>query len=276
MRAFFKSKRFKILLGILAGLIALIILTQTVSFITAPVSGVVSAITQPISNGARWMRDGTSNFFATSRTVRDLEAQKLELEAEIGRLNQELADATRNEQELEWLQGFLNLPSEIPNIEMVDAFVVANDPRDALFRSFTINRGSIHGITERAPVITHEGVVGYIHSVTPRTATVMTILNPNISIAALARSSEEMGNATGHVTFAQNNHFVLEGLERGSAVRVGEQIVTSGLGENFPDNLVLGTALELRSSATDMSEYVVVDPAVNFDRISRVMVIIYF
>lgn len=276
MRAFFKSKRFKVLFGILAGLIALIILTQTISFITAPISGVVSAITQPISNGAGWVRDNVSNFFATSSTVRDLEAKIEELEAKIGSLMQDNADLTAATQELEWLRGFMNLQQENPEFRMEPAFVVANNPREALFHSFTINRGSVHGVTERAPVITHEGVVGYIHAVTPTTAKVMTVLNPNISIAALTRGSEEMGNATGHVTYAQNNQFILEGLERGNSVRVSEQIVTSGLGENFPDNLVLGTALEIRSSATDMSEYVIVDPVVNFDRIRRVMVITGF
>ena len=276
MRAFFKSKRFKVLLGFLAGLIALIILTQTFSFVASPISGAISAITQPISSGARWARDGVSNFFATSRTVRDLERELEELRAENGRLNQDNANLIRDTQDLDWLRGFIHMRQENPEIRMLDATVVANDPRDVLFRSFTINLGSIDGVSERAPVVTHQGVVGYIHSVTPTTATVMTVLNPNISIAALTRASEETGNVTGHITFAQNDRFILEGLERGSAVSPGEHVVTSVLGENFPSNLIIGIAEEVRVSATDMSEYVVVKPAVEFSGLRQVMVITEF
>jgi rod shape-determining protein MreC len=57
-------------------------------------------------------------------------------------------------------------------------------------------------------------------------------------------------------------------------VRVGDELVTSGLGEIFPQGLLLGTVLRISPQGSGLFQDIEAHPAVNFNQIEEVLVIL--
>ena len=71
------------------------------------------------------------------------------------------------------------------------------------------------------------------------------------------------------------NGTVEENLRRIS-VKKGDMIVTSGSGGIFPKNLLIGKAVEVQSSQTDVSLYATVEPYVDVKNVKDVLIITDF
>jgi rod shape-determining protein MreC len=62
-------------------------------------------------------------------------------------------------------------------------------------------------------------------------------------------------------------------VEQSAQVQVGDVILTSGLGRNFPKGLVIGQVTAVSRNDVEMFQEVQVQSAVNFDRLERVLII---
>jgi rod shape-determining protein MreC len=62
-------------------------------------------------------------------------------------------------------------------------------------------------------------------------------------------------------------------IEQSAQVQVGDVVLTSGLGGNFPKGLVIGQVTAVSRSDIEMFQEVQVQSAVNFDRLERVLIV---
>ena len=69
---------------------------------------------------------------------------------------------------------------------------------------------------------------------------------------------------------------VMDYIPQDADVSVGDEVITSGLGGNFPKNLIIGQVVEVNKRDFDMYQQAVVRPTVNFDRLEFVLVITNF
>ena len=56
----------------------------------------------------------------------------------------------------------------------------------------------------------------------------------------------------------------------------GDSIVTSGIGGTFPGKILIGNVIEIKPEAHGISQYAVIEPAVNFDELKNVFVVTGF
>ena len=69
---------------------------------------------------------------------------------------------------------------------------------------------------------------------------------------------------------------VMERIPQGETVSPGDIVLTSGLGGNFPDKLVIGQITEVLQRDSDMFQTARVRPTVDFGKLEEVMVIVNF
>ena len=69
---------------------------------------------------------------------------------------------------------------------------MARDNTD-LYYNFTVNTGSANGVELRDPVITADGLVGYVSEVYPTYSIVRSILDPSTEIGAQDSHTQENG-----------------------------------------------------------------------------------
>ena len=154
------------------------------------------------------------------------------------------------------------------------ATLISRDNQDP-YKGFTVNKGSVNGISENDPVITDAGLVGFISEVGLTTSKVSTVLSPDVVMGALDNRTSDSGVLSGSLELAQNGETKLYNLSRSCNVAVGDYVVTSGEGI-FPSGLLIGTIQTIGSDEYNTSIYAAVKPFVDIDEIRAVMVITDF
>jgi rod shape-determining protein MreC len=143
---------------------------------------------------------------------------------------------------------------------------------DGFNRTLLIDRGSTDGIKSAMVVLDGSGVVGRVTSVTPKGATVQTIVDPASRVDGYTVSSGVAGVAMGDGSQLEMEVDARPNIE----LNAGEWVLTSGLDGAFPRGLTLGQVLKLHKPGSAASESVVLGPAADLDQLAAVQVVLDF
>ena len=275
MNNFFKSKTFKVLIAIV-----LVLFTATVSATvlptrTSPLTKAIGLITTPLQNAASYISDKFSNVtggFISSQSYQDRVA---ELEALVANYQKQLVDYEKTKKQLDTYEEFLGVREENPDYQWVHATVVGRDSAD-VFGSFTINRGSKHGVKVNDAVISGEYLIGVVTEVSPTSSVVRSVFDPSVNVAAYEIRTGEQGYVSADYKLSVEGKCKLAGLQTDTAISQDGIVCTSGTGGIFPKDLIIGTVISIHKSETDLSAYAIIEPPVNSKEIRECFVITSF
>ncbi len=133
-----------------------------------------------------------------------------------------------------------------------------------------IDRGAADGIMPGQPVLDASGVFGQIDWTAPGDAAVILLSDPD---HALPAQVERNGQRTVVQGTGNPHRLVMRDLPANSDIRIGDRLVTSGLGGHFPAGLPIATidAIERSSGSGFLS--VSAKPAAALDRSRAVLVL---
>ncbi len=274
MRFFFRSRQFKIIAIILVGLIALSVIFGAIGGNIAPQANIAGAIAAPFQKLAASISNGISDFFKVYSDGNELLLENAELKSEINDLREQLAEYDEALSQNDFYKDYLSIKESNPDFVFCPATVISRDREDP-YGGFTINRGELNGISIYDPVITDEGLVGYISEVGLSNSKITTVLSPNLTIGALDNRSRDSGLVSGSLELAAKKLCRLYNLSRSAGVAIGDFVVTSGEGI-FPDGLLIGTIESIDSDPYNTSIYADIKPFANISEIREVMVITEF
>ncbi len=275
MKNFFKSTKFKIIICVLTALLAGIFLAAFTSDAVSPFTSAAGIIYKPVQKAATFIAEKTADWkgsFASSSVYKDRIA---ELESEAYIYNAQLVDYERTKQKLEAYEEFLNVREENPDYEFCSASIVTRNTAD-VYDSFTLDKGSLDGISANDPVIYGNNIVGLVKDVGLTTCTVKTILDPTLNISVYEIKSRENGYSNTTAALSYDGLCKISGLTKETAVAVGGIVCTSGLGGIFPRDLTVGTITAIKTENTDISVYGIIEPAVDIRSLNDVFVITSF
>jgi rod shape-determining protein MreC len=154
-----------------------------------------------------------------------------------------------------------------PAGDVIPAEVIGRDP-DQLFDVLVINAGRDVGLEAEWPVITTEGLVGHIAEVDAHSSVVRLILAARVS--AVVQGSR----ADGVVSALSGGRFLLEYVDANAEIRVGDRVVSSGMGGRYPKGLTIGFVTEVTLEEQEpLFQQVVVESAVDFSGLEEVFVL---
>lgn len=131
--------------------------------------------------------------------------------------------------------------------------------------SFQIFKGKKQGIEKGMAVINEKGLVGTISYVDKATSKVELIINKNSNI------SVKMNDVYGILKYRDNKLIVSDIASRG-IINVGDEIYTSGLG-NLPGDIYIGKVEEVLMDDLGIEQTAIVSPAVDFNKVSYLVVV---
>lgn len=274
MRFFFLSKQFKIIVLIAVALIAISIFCMVLGSRIAPQSDILGTITAPFKSVATFASNSVKDFISAYTEGDELMLKNTELEAEINELRETIVDYEALQKENEFLKNYLEIKEQNPDYKFVPAYKIAGDNQD-IYKGFTINKGSVHGISVNDPVITNAGLVGYIDEVGLTTCKVTTVLSPDITLGALGNRTSDSGIVSGAIEFAEKGRTKFYNLSRSCNIAIGDYVVSSGEGI-FPEGLLIGEIKAVGSDLYNTSIYAEVEPFANIENIREVMVLTDF
>lgn len=265
------------ILFFLLAAISLVLLILSSSGRLNSIEGLLTTAAKPfltVFNGAGRQID---NVLTTARDLGALRSSRAQLQTQVDTLiidNLRLKEVAAENQRLRELLRFAQLnPTYDFRGGQVIARVIGQQPTNYL-ASLAIDLGREHGIQEGMPVVTEAGLVGRIYKVGPRSSTVLLITDTSSGVQALVQ--RENSRARGVVTGRAGDLPVMEFIAQDDDVTVGDLIITSGLGGNFPKGLIIGQVVAVQRRDFDMFQQATVRPTVNFDRIEFVLIIMNF
>jgi rod shape-determining protein MreC len=214
---------------------------------------------------------GVGYFFARYALLVDVEGKNRALRQENLNLRNQLADAKRTMQESARLRRLLELRESL-SAATVAARVIAMDA-SPYFRVARVRLELGNAIVSRGmPVIAHDGVVGRIDRVAGPTADVQLAVDPASAIHVLLPRTGGRGILVGKPGGA-GYRCQIQYVARAETTKVGDQVVTSGVGE-FPRDYPVGTVSRVVEGKAGLFQEVEVTPHVDFARISEVLVVV--
>jgi len=192
----------------------------------------------------------------------------LELERENEFLLREVLRLREMEEENRELRGLLEFQRHSP-FRMIPSRVIGREVRHWR-QSVLLDKGAADGVTSGAAVVTSRGVVGRVLETGLRTSRALLLTDPNCRVGGMVQA----GRTPGLVGGDSAGEIVLDYLTASGEVVPGELVVTSGMSLFFPPGIPIGRIRATRLEKFGLYRSAVLDPLVDFDRISLVMILI--
>jgi rod shape-determining protein MreC len=225
---------------------------------------VVGPFQRTVSAAGEYVHDIWRGYFALVNAQKKNEIYKEEL----AKMEQDLVRLKELERTNRRLRGLLGL-KEAADYPVVAAEVIALDPTYQ-FHTAVINKGTVDGIRSQMPVVHTGGVVGRIIWTSRNYSKVLLQTDPNAGLDVLVQRSRVRGVIEG----AGSNSMRLKYIQHNGDVVAGDKIISSGAAGVFPPGLFVGMVKNVEKIGKGMFLNVEVEPAVNFDRLEEVLVIL--
>jgi rod shape-determining protein MreC len=219
-------------------------------------------------NGVFGFFRGFGSFFTEKQgliqKVKDLEAENDRLKLE----NQALREETDELLRLRSLVNFTDTHDQM--FSFTAARVIARSPNNWC-KILTINRGSEHGIRKDMAVISPDGLVGRIGSVSQKSSQVYLITDREVAVGAiLQRTRETSGIVEGK---GESYQLWMKNIPYYSDIRKGDRVITSGLSEYYPKGILIGTVKQTKKEPGGLLLSAIITPGVDFSKLEEVLVV---
>lgn len=202
----------------------------------------------------------------------EIKAENVRLKEEFAVYQEQASLVTELQKENYRLKEMLNFQEESP-MEMVPAMVISRDPSQ-WFNTITLNRGSVDGIEQEMAVISPQGLVGMVSSVSRHSCQVILLTDPRLPASAMVQRSRDPGVMGIIEGYSKDNvRLKFTNIPMEANILPGDLIITSGLGGVFPKNILIGTVEDVSVDQSGLVKMAVIVPAVNFNRLEEVLII---
>ena len=274
MNPIFSNKK---LIGWVIGIIvavALIMysLTYGSNIVTQGVNDVTNILGRLVSYPANSINDFIDSVNDLSNTYQENQSLKQKINT-IHELEVQLSELKRDNQKM---KETLKLQDTLNDYTLVNATVIARNP-DTWRDVITINKGANDGIQPQMSVMSDNGLVGKVLDVNPTSARIALLSNADntlVRVAAMIQNEKEpiYGTITGYDE--RSNMLVMSQIQATQDIKVGDKVVTSGLGGISPNSLYIGTVEEVAMDRFGLYKEVKIRPAADTNDLRYVTVVI--
>lgn len=221
-------------------------------------TGIVASFIDDISNIRSLQQENT------------LLRQKLE---DYLRLENEVLQLREKQQDLEKIVDYVEEWEENYIVAQVSA-----RSADRFNDLIVIDRGAEDGIRPNMAVITNEGLIGRVESVTDSMANVQLLTSSRdeglLKAPAVAAQVKERG-AFGIIEGFdyEKNALIMSMIDSDVELKKGDKVVTYDQSEIYPPNLLIGTVEEVATGIYGLDQMAYVKPTASFNRLRYVMVV---
>jgi len=252
-------------IGAMVGLALLLTLFSAVGILT-PFQGVFLRVASPFENALSAVFDPVASFLSDIGNVNDLRNENARLRLENEQLQNKVTSLQEESQQVAELQAALGVQQSGGAAKKVAANVVAHDTSPGV-DVISIDKGSGSGIQVGMTVLSSGGtLMGTVTKVTGANAFVRLVTDTRSKVNARTLETQASGVIEG--TLNRGLSFGLSQQE----VNVGDTLVTSGLGGNYPPDIPIGKVSAVSGTPQDLFRTVTVEPTVRLSTVRTVLV----
>ena len=176
--------------------------------------------------------------------------------------------------EIDKLKETLDLNTVLSDKVYLNATVVSRNI-GYWYDEITIDKGSKNGIEKGMAVVNPRGLIGQITKVSNYSSTVKLLSNENMSDKISVKIKVADGYVYGLISKydSKTNTYTVEGISENVDISKEANVVTTGMGTNFPSGLMIGKVKRVTTDNFDLSKVVEVEASVDFDDLDYVTVL---
>lgn len=261
-------------------IIFIVVLVGTAVFLsildsTGNLNSLFSFVRDPMSTVLGWTSgraETVSGALSGPRDLQTAQEQIAQLQGRVDALERENEELREIQGEYQLLLDLFNRARQSPEYTRQTASVIGRDTSPSI-RSIIIDKGSDDGVRVGMPVESARGLVGRVFRTTQHSAQVALITDNASAIPSRLGNSRATGLLRGG---GLGGSLTMDWVDLKYQVEIGEVALTSGLGGEFPQDIVIGRVSEVDRSEADLSQQAIVQPAVDFDALEIVFIITDF
>lgn len=261
------------IIGIIITIIVLILIVIISNIGTSQMQSfqtVVSKFFMPFQNGYVYIKNRITGNEQQLSDIETLKNEATSLREENSKLKEQLRELEILKSENNTLKEYVNLKNKYTDYSTVPANVIERSYSN-YEKIIVINVGTNDGIHENMPVISEQGLVGKVLSVTDKTAKVQTIIDTASTVSATLSTSSESILLKG--TMSDNKKLRATSIPVETSILQGDEIVTSGFGGIYPKGILIGTISDVVNTKNELDRYANVIPSTDFSKLETVLVI---
>ena len=227
----------------------------------------ILALTGPVQQGSAQTTSSLQAFFRNYLDLVNVQQENRQLHEKLKAMyardiaNREAVQANERLTKLLTLKNSLNLPAISANVIGEDGY--------PWFKSITIDRGEVDNVREGYPVVAAAGIVGQVTKVSPHTARVLLFTDHASAISGMVQRTRARGIVKGKGANRCNLEFTM----REDDVKVGDIVISSGIGRIFPKGLPIGEVTMVKKGEYGIFQSIEIRPVVDLARIEEVLVL---
>jgi rod shape-determining protein MreC len=235
------------------------------------------SLISPLQEAVSRVVDPIGNFFTTLLHLPSIRRENVELRQRVAELEAAGATYRAGQERLAEAEALLDLRESFgPRIQTTAAQVIANGVSNFEW-TIEIDKGSSDGIAVDMPVVAAAGLVGHVVRVSPGSAVVQLIIDPDSAVAGRLDVSGETGLLEGE----GESDLRMTLVDASASVEPDETVVTAGYRllqgaaqSLYPPNVLIGTVSRVMTDEVALEKFVTVRPAVDFSSLSLVLVVV--
>lgn len=232
-------------------------LEQGVMECTAPLAGAVATVSR--AAGGLW-----SDYV----DLLEVRQENLALRDSVKRLNERIVAGNEAVMANARLKALLDLKGTLAAPSL--AVSVIGEDSSAWFKTLVVDRGSADGLLEGMPVLSAGGVVGRLVKVAPSSSRVLLLTDHASAISAVVQRSRARGVVRG----AGGGRCSLEFTVKDEDVKVGDTVISSGIGGVFPQGLPIGEVTMVKKGEYGVFQTIEVRPTVDIGKLEEMLVLV--
>ena len=273
MNPIFSNK--KLIGWVLGGIVTLLLITFSLTvgsnIVLQGVNDVTNILGRMLAYPANSVNDFMESISNLTNTYQENQTLKQKVET-IYELEVQLNDLKKDNEKM---KEALKLQDTLNDYSLINATVIARNP-DTWRDIVTINKGANDGLTPQMSVMSDNGLVGKVLDVNPTSARVALLSNNDntlVRVAAMIQGEKESiyGTLTGFDH--EKNILIMSQIQATQEIKVGDKVVTSGLGGVSPSSLYIGTVEEVAMDRFGLYKEVRIKPAADTNDVRYVTVV---
>ena len=228
---------------------------------------VIQTVSYPIQSGVHNLVNTLNDWWEGYVMLVGIRNENQQLRQEIAELKDRLNRSLEDSVQYNRLRGQLLFAKRQPDRKVFAEII--GESIDNIHQMRLINRGSKHGLKRNFSAILREGLVGRVQSVTPFQSNLQLITDFRSRVPVLIQRNRIRGLIYGTQTGLE-----MRQINRRAKVKIGDRVITSGLGGLYPKGILIGTIVEVRIQPHELFQTASIETAVDLSRMEEVFIII--
>lgn len=227
---------------------------------------VLAELFAPVVGGVQTVTNTATQSVERVQRLHRLEVENAELKRRVDTLEAQIVKRDEQASENERLHTLLKLPMPAEAEPKTVARVIGRNP-DNWHQRILLEKGSSADVALKSVVLNQKGLIGHVVTTSPHTSLVALLTDPASAVPVINMRTRSAG-----VVVGQGDGWpVLRYMEQPEKWKVGDRLITSGLGTIYPKGLLVGKIVRLKSSENTFFPELRVETAVPLERLEEVL-----